>query len=88
MSVLCHPSTDIAERVRSGEIDVGIVTDCAEIHGVEILREEPLCWVAGLRAGPVEEQRPLPLALSTPTCAWRQVALRRWRRPASRRACS
>lgn len=75
MSVLCHPSTDIAERVRTGEIDVGIVTECAEIHGVEILREEALCWVAGLRAGPVEEQRPLPLALSTPTCAWRQVAL-------------
>lgn len=75
LSVVCHPSTDVADRVRSGEIDVGIVTDCAEIHGVEILREEPLCWVAGLRAGPVEEQRPLPLALSTPSCAWRRVAI-------------
>ncbi len=75
MSVVCHPSSDVAERVRSGEIDVGIVTDCAEIHGVEILREESLCWVAGLRAGPVEKQRPLPLALSTPSCAWRQMAL-------------
>ncbi len=75
LSVVCHPSTDLADRVRSGEIDVSVVTDCDEIHGVEILREEPLCWVAGLRAGPVEEQRPLPLALSTPSCAWRRVAL-------------
>ena len=75
LSVLCHPSTDLAERVHLGEIDVGIVTDCAEIKGIEILREEPLDWVAGLRAGPIEEQRPLPLALATPSCAWRQVAL-------------
>ncbi len=51
------------------------MTDCAEIKGIEILREEPLDWVAGLRAGPIEEQRPLPLALATPSCAWRQAAL-------------
>ncbi len=75
LSVVCHPSLDIAERVRNGEVDVGVVTACAEIHGSEILREAPLCWVAGLRAGPVEEKRPLPLALSTPNCAWRQIAI-------------
>ena len=73
--MLSHPSTDLAERAHLGEIDVGIVTDCAEIRGIEILREEPLDWVAGLRAGPIEEQRPLPLALATPSCSWRQVAL-------------
>ena len=75
LTVLCHPSSEIAERVRLGEIHVGIVTESEEINGAEILREEPLAWVAGLRAGPIEERRPLPLALSTPSCAWRQVAL-------------
>ena len=75
LTVLCHPSVDVAARVRTGEVDVGIVTDAPEITGIEILREEPLHWVAGLRAGPVERQRPLPLALSTPGCAWRQMAL-------------
>lgn len=74
LSVLCHPSVDIAERLRTGEVDVGVVTDSADIHGIEVLREEPLAWVAGLRAGPVEARRPLPLALSTPSCPWRSVA--------------
>ena len=75
LTVLCHPSLEIAERARIGEVDVGVVTDCPEINGLEILREEPLVWVAGLRAGAIEATRPLPLALATPSCAWRQVAM-------------
>ena len=75
LSVVCHPSVDLAERILTGEIDVAIVTDCERIKGLEIVREETLCWVAGLRSGPIEEHRPLPLALSTPTCAWRNAAL-------------
>ncbi len=75
LSIVCHPSVILAECVANGEVDVAIVTDCRRIKGVEILREEPLRWVAGLRSGPVEERRPLPLALSTPTCAWRNAAL-------------
>lgn len=75
LTVLCHPSLDVAERVRTGEIDVGVVTECVEINNLEVLREEPLVWVAGLRAGAIEAVRPLPLALSTPSCAWRQVAV-------------
>jgi len=74
LSVLCYQSIEVAERVHTGELDVGVATDCAEIRGIEILREEPLCWVAGLRAGPIEERRPLPLALAAPSCAWRQQA--------------
>ncbi|WP_207484624.1 LysR substrate-binding domain-containing protein [Arenibaculum pallidiluteum] len=75
LSIVCDPSIMLAERVRAGEIDVAIVTDCERIKGIEILREEPLHWVAGLRAGPVEERRPLPLALAGPNCAWRRAAL-------------
>jgi DNA-binding transcriptional LysR family regulator len=75
LTVLCHPSMEVAERVHGGEVDVGIVTVSDDIGGTEALREEPLVWVAGLRAGPIETQRPMPLALSTPSCAWRQVAV-------------
>ena len=74
LSILCLTSLDLAERVQTGTVDVAVVTDCAEIRSIEIIREETLHWVAGLRAGPVEERRPLPLALSTPACAWRRVA--------------
>lgn len=74
LSVLCHPSIEVAERLHAGEVDVGVVTVSDDIPGVEVLREEPLCWVAGLRAGAIEAQRPLPLALSTPPCRWRTVA--------------
>jgi DNA-binding transcriptional LysR family regulator len=65
-----HPQVELSV------LYVGVATDCAEIRGIEILREEPLCWVAGLRAGPIEERRPLPLALAAPSCAWRQQAFR------------
>ena len=75
LSIVCHPSVRLAECVATGEVDLAIVTGCDRIKGVEILREEPLCWVAGARAGAVEEERPLPLALSTPSCAWRTVAM-------------
>ena len=75
LSIVCYPSVELAERIMTGEIDIAIVTDCERIKGLEIMREEPLRWVAGLRAGPIEERRPLPLALSTPTCAWRNAAL-------------
>ena len=75
ISVVCEPSVILAERFRLGEVDVAVVTDCDRIRGTEILREEPLQWVAGSRAGPIEEQRPLPLALSGPTCMWRAAAL-------------
>ncbi len=75
ISVVCEPSVVLAEKFRLGEVDVAVVTDCDRIRGTEILREEPLQWVAGSRAGPIEEQRPLPLALSGPTCMWRAAAL-------------
>ena len=75
ISIVCEPSVTLADRIQGGAVDVAVVTDCERIRGLEILREEPLHWVAGTRAGPIEERRPLPLALSGPSCAWRQAAL-------------
>lgn len=75
VSVICDASVALAQRVAVGEVDVAVVTDCDRIKGLEFLAEEPLRWVTGLRAGPIEERRPLPLALSGPSCAWRRAAL-------------
>ena len=75
VSIICDASVSLAQRVAAGEVDVAIVTDCDRIKGLEFLAEEPLNWVTGLHAGPVEERRPLPLALSGPSCAWRRAAL-------------
>lgn len=74
LSVVCEPSVSLAERVQARELDIAVVTDCARIVGVEVVREEALRWVVGPRAS-VQAERPLPLALGGPTCAWRQAAL-------------
>jgi DNA-binding transcriptional LysR family regulator len=74
LSIVCYPSVRLAECAAAGEIDLAVVTG-DRIKGVEILREEPLCWVTGARVGAVEDKRPLPLALSTPSCRWRNAAL-------------
>jgi DNA-binding transcriptional LysR family regulator len=73
VSVICEGSLALAERVRSHELDIALVTDCAAIHNVEIVREEPLVWVAHPRFAIVPGE-PLPLALGAVTCQWRQLA--------------
>jgi len=74
LAVICESSVKLAERMQSRDLDIAIVTDCARFAGVEVVREEPLRWVAGPRTC-VHLERPLPLALSGPTCGWRQGAL-------------
>ncbi|MCP8940568.1 LysR substrate-binding domain-containing protein [Alsobacter sp. SYSU M60028] len=74
VSVVCENSVPLAERVASRELDMAVVTSCAVLSDIEVLREEALHWVAG-GSSRVYEQRPLPLALSGPTCAWRARAV-------------
>lgn len=74
MSVVCDSSLTLAERVQGRELDMAVVTDCSRIPGVETLREEELRFVAGPRSC-THEERPLPLALSGPTCVWRQMTV-------------
>src|SRR6476661_2925062 len=70
MSVVCEGSLTLSERVAAREVDMAVVTFCGALTGAEILREEPLRWIVG-SASCVQDQRPMPLALSGPTCAWR-----------------
>jgi DNA-binding transcriptional LysR family regulator len=72
ISVVCDASKLLAERVASRELDMAVVSACGT--GAEVLREERLRWVAGQNSH-IHEARPLPMALSNPTCAWRAAAV-------------
>lgn len=71
--VVCLGSTELAERVRRGDLDLAIVTAGDEIPEAEIIREEPLRWVAGQNRS-IEYERPLPLALGGRQCNWARLA--------------
>lgn len=71
-------SRNLTRKVRSGELDLAIVTfapDVARQEGVEILLEEPLTW-AGARHGVAHEQNPLPLSVWEEGCSWRNAGIR------------
>ena len=72
VSVLCEASTDLALQVAAGALDLALITDHEGLKGVEVLREEPLVWVASERFR-VEEGAPIPLALGSTTCCWRRA---------------
>jgi DNA-binding transcriptional LysR family regulator len=72
ITVICESSCDLADRVSAGELDLAVVS--AGIGNAEILREEPLRWVVAAHAR-THEMRPLPLALSSPSCNWRRIAI-------------
>ena len=68
VSVVCEASTELAPQVAAGRARSG--SDHRLSRGsrdLELLREEPLVWVAAERF-PVEEGTPIPLALGSPTC--------------------
>ena len=73
ISVICESSVLLADRVRGRDLDLAIVTDCAAIPDVEVIREEKLAWV-GNPTIQIEPGAPVPLALGAPTCQWRQSA--------------
>lgn len=75
ISVICEGSIALAERLRGRDLDIALVTDCAAIPGVEVIREEPLVWIGSPKMK-IEPDQPLPLALGAMTCQWRQTAER------------
>ena len=80
VSVTCEQSTNLLELARTGDIDLAIVTNCGE-GPVEVIRQEPLLWVAsshhGVARGGGAAARPLEGAV--------HVAHRRVRRAVERR---
>jgi len=73
VSVVCCSSDELDEQLRDGLLDLAVVTHCERFNKVEVLREEPLSWVAGPHCS-IHEERPLPLALGRPNCNWRRAA--------------
>ncbi len=70
--VVCEASTDLAPQVAAGALDLALITDHEGLKGLELLREEPLVWVAAERFQ-VEQGTPIPLALGSATCCWRRA---------------
>src|ERR1700729_535756 len=46
VSVACEASIELAAQVAAGALELALVTDHEGIKGLELLREEPLVWVA------------------------------------------
>jgi len=76
LTVLCEPSVDLIERIEDNEIDLAIITNCESRLAVETFRRERLLWVTSSRH-PTHTEKPLPLALGRPSCAWRRTAIER-----------
>jgi DNA-binding transcriptional LysR family regulator len=75
LTVVCDPSTDLADRIDTGDLDLAIVTDCDSMsRETEIIRREQLLWVGSARHSAHLEE-PLPLALGRQTCNWRHEAI-------------
>ncbi|MEE2951563.1 MAG: LysR substrate-binding domain-containing protein [Pseudomonadota bacterium] len=71
LSIACEPSTNLADAINKGRLDVALVADCAG-NGVlaEIVRHEPLHFVTST-SHDVHQEEVVPLALGRLDCAWR-----------------
>jgi DNA-binding transcriptional LysR family regulator len=76
VSVVCECSLELAAQVSAGALELALVTDhrgLSGFDGFELLREEPLVWVASYRFR-LTDGAPIPLALGSGTCVWRRAA--------------
>jgi DNA-binding transcriptional LysR family regulator len=64
---------ELAGLVQAGAVDIALVTEHEGLHDFEMIREEPLVWVASQRFKPPINE-PIPLALGSAACIWRRVA--------------
>jgi DNA-binding transcriptional LysR family regulator len=73
VTVMCEQSTLLADRIRSADVDLAIVTACGDFDA-EVIRQEPLLWVTSA-AHHTEQEDIVPLALSRAPCMWRTAGL-------------
>lgn len=77
VEVLCAPSSELAERLKEGELDLTLCTEGNEPKGwasTELWRG-PLRWITSERGTP-HRLDPLPVALAERDCAWRRITIR------------
>ena len=75
VSVVCESSLSLDAQVRASALDLAVVTENAGMTGVEVIREDPMVWVAAKRFH-LDDNAPAPLALGSTACCWRQMAER------------
>src|SRR5579863_4057778 len=71
IAVACENSIELSSQVRAGAVDLALVTDFEGLEGFELIREEPLVWLASNRFKPTPGE-PVPLAQGSPSCIWRR----------------
>jgi DNA-binding transcriptional LysR family regulator len=74
VTVVCEPTVQLLECLRSGELDLGIITNTKGTPMSEVVRQEPLLWVVS-NHHQIEQEDVLPLALGRDTCCWRKSAI-------------
>lgn len=76
VDVLCASSSDLAEKIKEGELDLTLVSEGNEPRNFPSVKlwRGPLVWVTATRYTP-HRQNPLPLALAHQDCSWRASAL-------------
>lgn len=72
VSVICENSVELGAQTSAGAVDIALVTDHEGLQSFELLREEPLVWVASKRFTPTRGA-PIPLAEGSPSCLWRRM---------------
>jgi DNA-binding transcriptional LysR family regulator len=78
VTVDCQNSHDLLQALDAGEVDITLTTDESRLGSVarrtETLRMDQLVWI-GAPNSRAQKQLPLPLAIGSPTCRFRPVAL-------------
>lgn len=73
VEVRCHMSTDLITAVDRGNLDLALVTRLPGLTDGTTVRREPVVWVASDER--LAQSSPLPLALFSPGCPFRDAAL-------------
>lgn len=78
VEVICDNSPDLVAEIDKGRYDLALVTRHPDSRSGELVRREPVAWVAPPRstaATPIEREDPLPLALFPKGCVVRDLAV-------------
>jgi DNA-binding transcriptional LysR family regulator len=70
----CTRSVHLHAALERSELDIALMTNQSEFRKGELVRQEPLVWVAGINSRP-ELRKPLPLAVLPQGSVYRQIAL-------------
>lgn len=82
VEVVCDNSPDLVAEIEKGRYDLALVTRHPDTKSGELVRREPVAWVApppnpnkGPNKGLIEREDPLPLALFPKGCVVRDLAV-------------